>query len=177
MCWITTGRDARGYIVFCSMVLNLGGLWDLILLVCDCLRLFWLDLISTINHYPGLFKPRTCGRRFLESCSVGTGNLFVCNCRPLCIVSSTYDESRPALFWQWRDWSTADRYPHEAGSTDVLTSGEEDVRVMTEGLHSVRACWLPFAGRECCLGLSPCHTYESAEPGQRSENTTASNRG
>lgn len=70
----------------------------------------------------------------------------MCNCRPLCIVSSTYDESRPDLFWQWR-------YPHEAGSTDVLTSGEEDDRVMTGGLHSVgsagchslveSAAWVP----------------------------------
>jgi hypothetical protein len=80
--------------------------------------------------------------------------MFVCNCRPLCIVSSrNNDESRPHLFWQWRDWSTADRYPHEAGSTEVLTRGEEDDRVMTGGLHSVgsagchslvdSAAWVP----------------------------------
>lgn len=35
-------------------------------------------------------------------------------------------------------WGTADRYPHEPGSTDVLTSGEGDDRMMTGGLHSVR---------------------------------------
>lgn len=50
-------------------------------------------------------------------------------------------------------WDTADRYPHEPGSTDVLTSGEGDDRMMTGGLHSVRpagchslvdsAAWVP----------------------------------
>ena len=80
------------------------ALWDLIFLSVICLLAsFWFDLISTIDHHPDLLKPRTCGRRFWESCSVGTGNLIVCNCRPLCIVSSTYVESRPDLFWQWRD--------------------------------------------------------------------------
>jgi hypothetical protein len=68
----------------------------------------------------------------------------VCNCRPLCIVSSTRgDPARPGFFWQLRDWDTADRYPHSAGLTsapvDVLTSCEEDDRMMTGGLHSV-AC-------------------------------------
>jgi hypothetical protein len=103
LCWITTGRDARGYRFVVRWFLKSGWLLDLIFQSVICLRSFCFDLISTIDHHPDLFKPRTCGRRFWESCSVGTGNLFVCNCRPLCIVSSTYVESRPDLFWQWRD--------------------------------------------------------------------------
>jgi len=65
--------------------------------------------------------------------------MFVCNCRPLCIVSSTYGDSKLDFFWQLGDWSNADRCPYEAGSTDELTSGEKDDRVMTGGLHSVRS--------------------------------------
>jgi hypothetical protein len=138
--------------------------------------------ISTVEHLD-LFESRglTCGRRCWESCAIGSGKVFVCNCRPLCIVSSTRGDPRPDFFWQLRDWDTADRYPHSAGSTsasvDVLTGCEEDDRMMTGGLHSVASAschslvdtgaWVP----------SPCHTCRCAEPGQRSENTTASSRG
>jgi len=68
---------------------------------------------------------------------IGTGDLLVYNCRPLCIVISTYGDTRSDFFLWMEDWCTADRYPHEASSIDVLTSDEQDDRVMTGGLHSV----------------------------------------
>jgi hypothetical protein len=69
---------------------------------------------------------------------------------------------------------TADRYLHEAGSTDVLMSGEEDDRVMTGGLHSVgsagchslvdSAAWVPIEVQNRDRGL---RTQQREQPGVR----------
>lgn len=84
----------------------------------------------------------------------------------------------PTCSNNWRDWGTADRYPHEAGSTDVLTSGEEDDRMMmTGGLHSVRSAGCHSLVDSAAWVPARVIPMKVQKPGQRSENTTASNRG
>lgn len=91
----------------------------------------------------------------------------MCNCRPLCIVSSTYGSSRPIFFWQLRNASNADQR-HNAGLilavVVALTGCERNDRMMTGGLHPAGLLSAIRWSKRILLGTSPCHTCGCAEP-------------